>query len=181
MKKRTAKTMQPTARTKRTRPGRVSTPDVVRKLLSTSTKKATPIGMAKPSEAAVDRYCNIPLLFEKRSCATPVWGRTIYDSWAERPAMALRDTADGFIRRLKLKAGNLVLEIVAERRDNVWEFVARVYDRKEVTNSYVLKVGNRKLLPQTGGFFVWSSRIVPRILNLESFETRIDFEKLSWQ
>jgi hypothetical protein len=137
--------------------------------------------LATPSAAAVERYCNIPLLFEKGPGARSIRGGTVYDSWAEGPAIALRDTADGHIRRLKLKAGHLVLEIVAERRDNTWEFVARVYDCKRVTNSFVLKVGDRKFLPQTGGFFVWSSRIVPRILRLESFETSVNFEKLSWQ
>ncbi|MDH4034711.1 MAG: hypothetical protein OEV80_13040, partial [candidate division Zixibacteria bacterium] len=158
MKKRTTKTNQPAARTKRTRPSQQPMPKVVRNLLPTKTRKAPASGFAKPSAAAVERYCNIPLLFEESSDSRTVKGRTVYDSWADGPAMALRDSADGHIRRLKLKAGNLVLEIVAEQRDNVWEFVARVYDGKNAINSFVLKVGGRSFLPQTGGFFIWSSR-----------------------
>jgi hypothetical protein len=156
-------------------------PKVVRDLLPASIDKTAPSGFAKPSTAAVERYCNIPLLFEGSLDARCVKGRIVFDSWADGPAVALRDTADGHIRRLKLKAGDLTLEIVAERRDNAWEFVARVYDGETMTNSFVLKVGGRKFLPQTGGFFVWSSIAVPRILRLESFDTTIEFEKLSWQ
>ena len=181
MKKRTTKTSQRNARTKRTRQSQASMPKVIRDLLPTPTKKAAPTGFAKPSDAALERYCNIPLLFDESSDARTVKGRTTYDSWSDGPAIALRDSADGHIRRLKLKAGNLTLEIVAERRDNVWEFVARVYDRKKVTNSHVLKVGGRRFLPLTGGFFVWSSTTEPKILRLESFDTVISFEKLSWQ
>ena len=181
MKKRMTKTDQNIARTKRTRQSEVTIPKVVRDLLPTPTKKAAPTGFAKPSDAALERYCNIPLLFDESSDARTVKGRTTYDSWADGPASALRDSADGHIRRLKLEAGDLVLEIVAERRDNEWEFVARLYDGKNVTNSHVLKVGGRRFLPKAGGFFVWSSRVVPKILRLESFDTNISFEKLSWQ
>ncbi len=181
MKKRTNKANQRQAPPKRTQPDRVSVPKVVRDLLPDSTTKSTPAGFARPTGEAVERYCNIPLLFDEGSQTHSVRGKTIYDSWAQSPALALRDTADGFIRRLKLRAGKLVLEIVAERRDNLWEFVARVYDRKKVTNSFVLKAGGRRFLPQTGGFFVWSSRTVPVLMCLESFETCVSFEKLSWQ
>lgn len=155
-------------------------PKVVRNLLPYTARKTASTGFAKPSDAAIARYCNIPLLFEESSDNRTVRGRTIYDSWADGPASALRDSADGHIRRLKLKAGKLVLEVVAERRDNVWEFVARVYDGADVTNSFLLKVGGRKFLPQTGGFFVWSSRMAPKILRLESIDANISFEKLSW-
>lgn len=181
MKKRTTKTNQRTVLTKRTQPGRATIPKVVRDLLPSQVKKAAPVGFAKLSDAAVERYCNIPLLFEESSEARTVKGRIIFDSWADSPTIALRDSVDGHIRRLKLKAGNLVFEIVAERRDNVWEFVARVYDGKSVTNSFVLKAGGHRFLPQTGGFFIWSSRTVPKILRLESFDSNISFEKLSWQ
>lgn len=180
MKKRTTKTNQRTTPPKRTQPGRASMPKLVRDLLPTPIKKTASAGFAKPSTAAVERYCNIPLLFDESSDVRTIRGRTIYDSWADGPIIALRDTADGHIRRLKLKAGSLILEIVAERRDNVWEFVARVYDGKKVANSHVLKVGGRRFLPQTGGFFVWSSRMAPKVLRLESFDANISFEKLSW-
>lgn len=181
MKKRTTKTKQSPAQTKRTRLNKATMPKLVRDLMPTPNKKAAPTGFAKPSDAAIARYCNIPLLFDESTDARTVEGRTIYDSWADGPAVALRDSADGHIRLLKLKAGHLVLEIVAERRDNVWEFVARVYDSTQVTNSFVLKVGGRRFLPQTGGFFVWSSTMVPKILRLESFDTNISFEDVAWQ
>ncbi len=181
MKRRTTKTNQRPDRVKRTQSDRAATPKVVRDLLPVPGKEAAPSGFSKPSSSAIERYCNIPLLFEESPNAHSVRGRTVYDSWADGPAMAMRDTADGHIRRLKLKAGNHVLEIVAERRDNLWEFVARVYERTRVTNSFILKAGGRRFLPQTGGFFVWSSRLVPKVLRLESFDTNISFEKLSWQ
>ena len=181
MKKQTTKKKQRSTRTKSTRPDNTSAANMVRTLPPNKNRKSASSPFAKPSKKAIARYCNIPLLFEGSLEAHSVFGKTVYDSWADMPAIALRDSANGRIRQLKLKAGDLVLEIVAEYLDNVWEFVARVYDCRKVTNDFVLKVGNRRFLPQTGGFFVWSSRLVPRVLRLESFETNISFEKLSWQ
>lgn len=181
MKKQTNKKIKRAVQPKRTRPNCSSLPKAVSSLLTTSKRNAGRSGYAKPAQEAIERYCNIPLLFEECADARSVRGRTVYDSWANGPAIALRDTTDGRIRRLKLKADNLTLEIVAEKQDNQWEFVARVYKGSGVTNSFVLKVGGHRFLPQTGGFFVWSSKIVPRMLRLESFETSINFEKLSWQ
>jgi hypothetical protein len=88
---------------------------------------------------------------------------------------------DGHVRRLKMKAGRLTFEIVAERRNNRWEFVARAALGRRVTSQFVLKVGRRKLLPQAGGFYIWRSKSVPRLMRLESYEQSIVFEKLAWR
>jgi hypothetical protein len=85
------------------------------------------------------------------------------------------------IRRLCLKAGKLSLEIVAERRQDCWEFVGRVYDSKKVSSEYVLRVGAKKLLPRSQGFYHWSSKGTPRTLRLLSQDLQVEFERLSWR
>ena len=154
---------------------------MVRNLLKPLEENLQTAGFIRPSEAAVVRYCSVPLLFDAAAEVRPVQGEIVYDSWAHGPGVALRDTVNGHVRRLKLKAGRLVFEIVAQRRDNRWEFVARATSARSVTNSFVLKVGGRKLLPQTGGFYIWTSKSVPRLLRLESFEQSVIFEGLAWQ
>jgi len=137
--------------------------------------------LADPSEEAIERFCSIPLVCDPVSSARPVHGKVVFDSWAGTVSQALRDNVDGHIRRLKLRAGRLTLEIVAERRDNRWEFVARASLGRKVSHRFVLQVGRRRLLPQTGGFYIWDSRSVPHLLRLESFDNRFVFEKLSWR
>jgi hypothetical protein len=137
--------------------------------------------LTEPSAQAIERYCAVPLLYDVSSGAAPVRGEVTFDSWANQPAVTLRDVVDGHIRRLKLKAGRLTFEIVAERRNNRWEFVARAALGRRVANRFVLRVGRRKLLPQTGGFYFWSSTSVPHRMRLESYEHIVIFEKLAWQ
>jgi len=134
-----------------------------------------------PSEKALKRYALIPLCHRLTGGGETLYGKVAYDSWAHGAPVALRDTTDGFIRRLQLKAGKISLEIVAERRHNSWEFVARVYTGEKVLHDFVLKVGRDKLLPSSGGFYQWSSSKVPATVKLLSYEQDIVFDKLSWR
>ena len=138
-------------------------------------------GIASPPDEAVDRYAAIPLLFESLPDQEPMIGRVAYDSQAHGHTVGLRDVTDGYVRRLRLTAGRIVMDLVAERRENQWEFVARVYSGSEVTHDFVLKIGGRKLLAGSGGFFHWSSRSVPRKLRLLSYDTTVLFEGMSWR
>jgi hypothetical protein len=133
----------------------------------------------KPSSDAINRWKTIPLFFGGKGGKSGT-GHIISDSWTTAPAVALRDIADGHIRRLELKAGKVVLEIVAERMADHWEFVARVQTKEKIENNYILKVGQIRLLPYSSGFYHWSSTWVPRTIRLISFKRRLVFEKVAW-
>lgn len=137
--------------------------------------------LVQPSPDALDRYSAIPLVDRRPVAARRIEGRVSFDSWADCPAAQLRDMTVGMIRRICLKAGKLSLEIVAERRQDCWEFVGRVYDRKNVSSEYVLRVGARKLLPRSQGFYHWSSKGTPRTFKLLSQDLQVEFERLSWR
>jgi hypothetical protein len=134
---------------------------------------------ASPSPDAIERWKATPLLFGAKGGRFEV-GRVINDSWATAPAVALRDIVDGHIRRLELKAGKVVLEIVAERITDHWEFVARVQTGEKTDNNYILNIGRIRLLPYASGFYHWSSSWVPRTIKLISFKRQIAFEKVLW-
>ena len=135
----------------------------------------------QPSGEAISRFELIPLFCGSEKPAAFVHGTTAYDSWAGNSPVALRDATDGHIRRIQLKANRLSLEIVAERRQNHWEFVARVYYGQNVKHDFVLKVGTRKILPFSGGFYHWTSRSVPYSIRLLSYKQHVIFDKLLWQ
>ncbi|MDH4155978.1 MAG: hypothetical protein OEW00_01705 [candidate division Zixibacteria bacterium] len=135
----------------------------------------------QPSCDAVSRFELIPLFCGSEKSVPSVHGTTAYDSWAGNSPVALRDATDGHVRRIQLKAKSLSLEIVAERRQNHWEFVARVYSGQKVKHDFVLKVGARKVLPFSGGFYHWTSRSVPYSIRLLSYKRRVIFDKLLWQ
>jgi hypothetical protein len=134
-----------------------------------------------PNNDATKRYGAIPLLFGTPAVSEVIVGRVAYDSWQQGLAPALRDIMDGHLRRLTLKAGRISVELIAERTRDNWEFVARVYSSDRVRHGYVLRVGRRKLLPGSGGYFHWSSKLAPRNIELLSYEQNISFERLSWQ
>jgi hypothetical protein len=134
----------------------------------------------KPSLAATLRLKTIPVLFSKDMARRIVKGVIISDSWASAPALALRDVADGHIRRLELKSNKVSLEIVAERTRQNWEYTARVYSRNAVENGYVLNAGGVRLLPLSDGFYHWSSSRVPRTIKLISFNNIVVFERVVW-
>ena len=134
----------------------------------------------EPPAESLARLGAIPLLFDEPLNVATGFGTIVYDSWAEGPAVALRAIKDGHTRRIKLKSGKVSCEIVAERSKGQWEFVARVYRGKSVAHNFVITVGKKKLLSETGGYFRWSSKRVPRKLELTSNEERFKFEEISW-
>jgi len=137
--------------------------------------------IAPPSVGTVDRFAAVPLIDHPTASIHRITGRLTFDSWADRPAAQIRDITLGMIRRVCLNAGALSLEIVAERRRDCWEFVARVYDKKRVSSEYLLRVGAKSVLPRTQGFYHWSSKGTPRILRLLSRDLQVEFERLSWR
>jgi len=139
------------------------------------------VPIARLTPGALDRYAAVPLIDRQPASAQRITGQVAFDSWANRPAAQIRDVTVGLIRRVCLQAGKLSLEIVAERRQDCWEFVARVYDRKTVSSEYVLRVGAKKLLPRSQGFYHWSSKGTPRTLKLLSQDLQVEFERLSWR
>lgn len=129
---------------------------------------------------AVDRFAAIPLLFEPLSETAEEIGHVEYDSWSGRKAISLRDVGAGHIRRLKLRAGKITLEIVAEFDHGRWEFVARVNGNDRILHEFVLRAGARRILAVSGGYYCWQSKSVPRRLSLHSQRKSIEFEGLSW-
>ena len=134
----------------------------------------------EPSGDALARLSVIPLLFDEPRNPDAGSGSIVYDSWAQGPPVALRDVTDGFVRRVQLKAGNISLEIVAEMNKGRWEFVARVYRGRSVVHDFVMSVGRKKILSESGGYYRWSSKTVPHKIGLTSLEKRLTFERLSW-
>ena len=134
----------------------------------------------EPSEDAMARLSVIPLLFDEPRNPTVNTGSLVYASWAQGPPVALRDVTDGFVRRIQLKAGKVSLEIVAEMSKGRWEFVARVYRGRSVVHDFVMNVGRKKILSESGGYYRWSSKTVPHKIGLTSIGKRLTFERLSW-
>jgi hypothetical protein len=136
--------------------------------------------MARPPSDTVDRYALIPLLSEPHSRRPSLTGSVCYDSWAHRPAPELRDIPLGSVRRIRLEARPISFEVVAERRQDGWDFVARVYRANEVTSEFVLRIGSRSLLPRSQGYYHWSSKRTPRAVRLLSRSLQVKFEDVSW-
>ena len=132
-----------------------------------------------PSSDALDRCGAIPLLNQTADDIPESSGSVMFDSWAGS-APAMRDIVPGHLRRVQLKAGKVTLEIVAERQKDEWEFVARAYQGDSVRHDFVIKVGRKKLLAKSGGFFHWTSKSVPRVVELLSYKRNLTFEKLVW-
>jgi hypothetical protein len=131
------------------------------------------------SPQALDRISAIPLLFGKESGIEKI-GKVHYDSWSQGQAVVLRDVTGHCVRHVVLKAGRVRVEIIAERRQTDWEFIARIYHKEQILNDSVLKAGNRKLLPSSGGFYRWTSKFVPHAIRVFSYDRNLSFEKLSW-
>ena len=140
----------------------------------------SPRAWFEPTVASAARWKAIPLMNEAAPKTRPRFGRVVFDSWEMAPAGALRDIADGHIRRLELKAGKVTLEIVAERAQDHWEFVGRVYAQDAVQNSYVLSVRRLRLLPRTDGFYHWSSISVPHAIRIVSYQDNLVFGDIQW-
>lgn len=146
----------------------------------TPSEAGWPGWLERPPSRALARCSAIPLLFD----ALPGAGGGImaikYDSWGSSPVPGLRDLSDGHIRRVTFGSGQLILEVVAERRRNRWEFVGRSYLGDLVTYAFVLRIGRRRLMPDSRGFYAWTSGHVPRKISLLSPDQEIACEGLSW-
>ena len=138
------------------------------------------VALEIPSTESISRLGAIPLLFDLPDNPGLQSGEVSYDSWRQGSPISLRDVGAGHIRRIRLSAGSISLEIVAELGHRRWEFVARVYHNEVVSHEYVLKAGGRSYLASAGGYFHWDSKSVPHQLSLLSADGRIEFERLAW-
>ena len=133
-----------------------------------------------PSPQSIARAKAVPKLITSRRPSRAVAGRLTFDSWADVPAVQLRSTVGTLERRVRLEAGKYTLELVAERVQKEWEFVARIYSGAKVTSEFILKAGRRKLVPQSQRCYFWSAKNPPRTLQLLSQDLKIEFDKLTW-
>jgi len=134
-----------------------------------------------PSDEAMVKQEGIALIAASRVPARTVRGQVVFDSWNDLPAMVVRDAAIGVERRLRFRAGRIVLEFVAERQPEGWEFTAKVYENGRAASNYVLRVGGRKLLPSVRQCYNWLAPRPPREIQLLSPSLRVDLGKLGWR
>ncbi len=144
--------------------------------------RAAPGGLLEPSEEAMARHVAIPISEGSRHAVKKLKGSIAYDSWAQVPALALRDAGKGAERRLRLEAGNLILEFSAERQGDTWDFTARAYHNEQaVSSGYILKADRREVIAGEQNCFFWSSQQPPRKLQLVSPDIAVDFGFLKWK
>ncbi len=132
-----------------------------------------------PPDRARSRWHAIPLLFDDSSKSRQIAGRVGFDSWATA-AVGLRDIDAGHVRHLQFEAGPIKVELVAERRSDGWEFVARVYAKNAVAHEFVLEAGRRRILPHADGFYLWNSKSLLRKLRLIAVDRQISFGGIKW-
>jgi hypothetical protein len=135
---------------------------------------------AEPGQDAIARLAAIPLLFDTPADTSREEGKISFDSWSHLSAVTIRDTSAGHIRLLKLKSRKITIELVAEKQHDGWEFVARIYKNKKIIHDFVLIANGKKHLASSGGFIHWSSKSVPKQINLLSFKSKLVFEGLKW-
>ena len=107
-------------------------------------------------------------------------GTVVFDSWRGLAPAAYRDEFENTLRRMKLSAGAICLELVAERQVGKWSFVARLYDNQRATSEFAILIGRKKLAAESLGFYQWSSKRPPGRLRLQSDVTTIEFEGITW-
>jgi len=144
--------------------------------------RSAPEGILYPSDEALAKHKAIPLVQSSRASQRRVEGRVTYDSWSRLPAIALRDVGKGMERRLRMKAGDITLELSAERRSDRWEFTARAYRKDRVVSpDYILKAGRVEVAASELDCYYWSSQRPPRRLKLLCGSLAIDFGTLQWR
>ena len=144
--------------------------------------RVAPDGLMAPSDEAMAKHLAIPLLEAIRHTTGRRKGAVVYDSWSQLPALALRDVGKGAERRLRMQAGEVILEFSAERQGDSWDFTARAYEEDQVVSSrYVLKVDGRDVIASGQDCFYWSSQQPPQRMKLISAEAAIDFGSLRWK
>lgn len=144
--------------------------------------RVAPDGLLAPSDETMARHLAIPLLEAIRHTTGRRKGAVVYDSWSQLPALALRDAGKGAERRLRMQAGEVILEFSAERQGDSWDFTARAYEEDQVVSStYVLKVDGRDVIASGQDCFYWSSQQPPQRVKLISAEAAIDFGSVRWK
>jgi hypothetical protein len=133
-----------------------------------------------PPNGLMIRSRAIARLIESRNPGRTLMGAAIFDSWTDRPALAVRDSAPGVERRLRWRAAQFSVELVGNRQLADWDFVARVYDGRKVSRQFILQAGSRKLVAGRGDCYHWSARRPTRRLQLLSPSLRIDLGSLLW-
>lgn len=136
--------------------------------------------IVSPPDDALMRHQGIARLMNARRPSPTVVGEILYDSWTTPPPQAVRSSGVGVERRVSLSSGEFVLELVAERNIDRWEFVARVYRNRKVCSEFSLKAGHQALYPQQGKCYFWSSKRPTRRIQLQSADINIDFGELKW-
>ncbi|MDH3892382.1 MAG: hypothetical protein OEV49_15010 [candidate division Zixibacteria bacterium] len=132
------------------------------------------------SPSLLKRIEAIPSNYKAKPDIPIVAGCIISDSWSQVASAQLRDVATDVTRRLVLRAGQIDLELSAERHLGKWEFAARVYDHRKATAKFVIKAGARKVQAGELGFYCWSSKRPPGKIGLLQNSHLIEFEGLSW-
>lgn len=122
----------------------------------------------------------IPSRYRDKPSFPIVAGLIVSDSWSQMASAQLRDVATDVTRRVVLRAGQVKLELSAERHLGSWEFAARVYDRGKASAQFVIKAGARKVQAGPLGFYCWSSKRPPTKIGLLRNSHIIEFESLSW-
>jgi hypothetical protein len=135
---------------------------------------------AEPSPESVYRHIAIARLAESRRPKRTLAGSVVYDSWAQLPALQMREAALDGERRLRLAASEYSMEFIADRQLKIWDFVARVYDRDTATSEFILQIGRKKLYIRAHQCYFWSAKNPPRRIQLLSPSFRIDFGRLRW-
>ena len=139
-----------------------------------------PLRVTPPSAYAVTRFKNVPLLSKGTYFPPPDQGKITFDSWRHSTPVDVRDITFGHVRRLCMSLGKQSVELVAELRRDGWSFVARVYSGRQVSCGYVLKVGVQRILPNSVGFYQWTSKRAPRTITLLSDDKSLEFNNLLW-
>ncbi len=136
--------------------------------------------LAEASQEHLLRLAAIPLLFDQKIAGDSERAKLVSDSWTTGPVVGRRDLVDGHTRRTAFVAGKFRFELVAERRANQWEFVGRVYCRGRAQYNLILAVGTKRLAPDAGGFFHWSSTGNTTRMTLLSEDKRYSLESMVW-
>ena len=103
----------------------------------------------------------------------------IFDSWTVPHPIGVRGQTATDQRRLQFETPELTFDLHAERRDTDWAFVAQASGTQaEMTG---LKVGNKTVVPDSGGMYQWSSKQPPKRISLITERAVIDLPELVWK
>ncbi len=136
--------------------------------------------LPRSSRGLLERIEAIPSRVREIPGIPIVVGHIVSDSWSQMAGAQLRDVATDVTRRLVLRAGQIDLELSAERHLGSWEFAARVYDHGKASAQFVIKAGARRIQAGPVGFYCWSSKRPPGKIGLLRNSHIIEFEGLSW-